>query len=203
MSLGCALQGQPQEWPDTGEAGLWCCYGSAEYGPYRCTCWTPVYDVVQQRPRIDVLSSAMPRMCGTCAFRPNSPERSGDPKAAADWDDLQRLVATGSPFWCHDGLRAPVAYVHPPSGTWYIVEDDLAFHPPIRRDKHDTATPYRADGRPGDLCAGWLALTLARDHRPAAPTPTWEPPTDRTRVLSLPPATLAPRDGKERTDASV
>lgn len=155
------------DWPDTGDAGLCCCYGSALNGPDRCTCWIPVYDVVQLPPRTEAPSSVMPTMCSTCAFRPGSPERTGNPRAAADWEHLLCLVAKGEPFWCHDGLLAPVAFLHPPSGTWHVVDDDLAFHPPIQRDAHDTPTPYRADGRPGDLCAGWTAMRLHHEREAA------------------------------------
>lgn len=149
-----------QDWPDTGDAGLYCCYGSAEYGPDRCTCWTPVYDVVQQRPRTDLSSGAMPAMCGDCAFRPNSPERTGAENVAGDWETLQGYVTGGQPFWCHDGFRLPVAWFHPPSLTWHLVVEDVAYTPPIQRDEHGISTPYRHDGRPGDLCAGWTALRI-------------------------------------------
>lgn len=161
----CVFESPVTGWPDTGDAGLCCCYGAAIYGPDRCGCWLPVYDVVQQRPRLDLPSSVMPKMCGDCAFRPNSPERQGHPSVRGDWETLQALVVGGEPFWCHDGLRAPVAFVHPPSGTWHVVDDDLAFHPPIQRDAHGIPTPYRANGSPGDLCAGWTAMRLHHERQ--------------------------------------
>jgi len=154
-----------RDWPDTGEAGYGCCYGTALHGSDRCTCWVPVYEEPQLPPRTDEPSSCMPRMCGSCAFRPGSPERTGSEKAASDWDDLLGLVHAGKPFWCHDGLRTPVAYLHPPSMTWLVVEDTMHFDAPQVRDDHGVLTPYRADGRPGDLCAGWTAMRLAEMNR--------------------------------------
>lgn len=161
----CGLDSPAMGWPDTGAAGLGCCYGTAIYGPERCECWLPVYDVVQQRPRLDLPSSVMPKMCGDCAFRPNSPERQAHPSVRGDWETLQDLVLSGEPFWCHDGLRLPVAWFHPPSLTWHVVADDIAYDPPQQRDAHGIPTPYRHDGRPGDLCAGWTAMRLHEVQR--------------------------------------
>jgi len=111
--------------------------------------WTAVYDLDQASPQTDALPGANLRMCADCAYRPNSPERQGDERHAADADMLDRIVRDGEPFWCHQGIRQPVTFrcddgieipAHPGS-----------YDPPIV-----DAIPYKADGTPADLCAGWL-----------------------------------------------
>jgi hypothetical protein len=117
-----------------------CCMGAFEDGPRGCTCWEPIYDLEQ---RASVLSDTetQPKMCQDCAFRANSPERrDGDP-----------LPGPGAqPFWCHQGMRRVIKWRHPlgmelPAG----VGD---YRPPVTN-----RVPYRADGRPGLICAGWAA----------------------------------------------
>lgn len=134
-----------------------CCWGAAARGPADCTCWEPVYDVGQAPPRPpqspDDLE-ARQGLCGDCAFRKGSPER------ATQWEEeaLFDLAAQGDPFWCHDGMRRPVAWCHPQLGE--IVGDPDNWTPP-----QVAGIPYRADGRPGLLCAGWVARrssTLAK-----------------------------------------
>lgn len=163
-----------RDWPDVGDLG--CCYGSAVYGPARCTCWVPVYDQQQLPPRTDEPSGVMPAMCSTCAFRPGSPERTGYAKAMHGAEDLDRLVAERQPFWCHDGLLAPVAYLHPPTMSWLVLTDDQQFHPPQQRDAWGVPTPYRVDGSPGDLCGGWAARVL---HGMQRQLPARQPETVR------------------------
>lgn len=134
-------------WPDVGEAG--CCYGSAVNGPGHCTCWEPVYDLDQAEPDITLKPGVMPRRCSDCAFLRNSPERADEYAS----EHLDRLVADGERFWCHDGMRRPKYWRHPSGAT---TEGDPAdYQPPII-----DGVPYRADGRPGDLCAGWTARRL-------------------------------------------
>jgi hypothetical protein len=140
-------------WPDVGNDEIPCCEGSAALDHKFCTCWEPVFDVDQADPDTSQIHSIMPRPCHDCAYRRNSPERSGDDRAAAGQDDLDRLIATRTPFWCHDGMRRPIAWRHP-SGI-QITGCDLDYRPPIV-----DGVPYRADGRPGDLCAGWAARAL-------------------------------------------
>jgi hypothetical protein len=136
--------------PPVGAMG--CCWGEVMGGLSGCTCWRPVFDVEQQSP-IPPASpddlGAMPRMCGDCAFRKGSPERS-DP-----WmeETLLELPTSGDPFWCHEGMVRPAAWRHPKLGPEYDVpgsSDD--WQPP-----QVAGIPYRADGRPGLLCAGWAA----------------------------------------------
>jgi hypothetical protein len=126
-----------------------CCEGEAYYGPDRCTCWQPVYDVEQLPPRppksaddIEVQHS----MCGDCAFRPDSPER------ADEWlaESLMSLAEKGTPFWCHDGMRRPVLWRHPDGRE--IPGDPADYQPAMVGP-----VPFRADGRSGLLCAGWMA----------------------------------------------
>lgn len=150
MSGQCDL-GQHPNLPDTG--GI-CCYGAAVYGPHRCTCWTPVYDVEQTDPMPDIPRVRPDGMCGGCAYRPGSPERQGDPEHAGDADTLEQLAATSVPFWCHDGIRRPVKLVHP-SGV-EIPGHAADYDPPTVG-----AVPFRANGRMAYLCAGWAARNRA------------------------------------------
>jgi len=136
--------------PETPTTGM-CCMGSAARGAGGCTCWVAEYDVEQAEPRTDgLLFGCRDSMCRDCAFRPDSPERTDDPDAAGDQELLDELVATGQPFWCHQGMRRPVRYRHP-SGV--VVEaSPLEYAPPQLG-----AVPCKADGSPADLCFGWAA----------------------------------------------
>jgi hypothetical protein len=149
--------GQNPDLPDTGGT---CCYGAALYGPHRCNCWTPVYDVEQAelQPGIPTVRE---RMCPDCAYRPDSPERRGDADVANDADQLESLASSGTPFWCHDGIRRPVLLRHP-SGI-EIPGHAAAYDPPQL-----AGMPFRADGRPALLCAGWAARGRALAPRPPA-----------------------------------
>lgn len=140
------------DWPETPTSGL-CCIGSAMYGPERCTCWEPVYDLEQVKPRPDLPADVRSSMCHDCAYRPGSPERSGDPRAAGTEEALRALVDGGDIFWCHQGIRRPIRFEHPSGIT--VPGSDLAYDPPII-----DGTPYRANGTPADMCGGWAALRL-------------------------------------------
>lgn len=154
--------------PDTGGG---CCIGADVYGPERCTCWTPVYDLDQTDPDAlavrllagGVTPTVRPAMCADCAYRPTSPEKRGDPEHAGDAEFLESIAASGTPFWCHDGMRRPTAWRHP-SGA-QIPGHDAAYAPPIV-----TGVPYRANGQPGYQCAGWDARRRALAPR-AEPHP--------------------------------
>lgn len=147
-NLGCGLESQPPDLPDAGKGA--CCMGAAIYGPDRCTCWVAVYDVEQQPVTPGLPPPPNPlRMCGDCAYRPHSPEREGAEGYAGDEELLDDLVATGTPFFCHAGVRRVVAWRHP-SGV-EIPGHPGAYDPPI-----ENGVPYQADGTPGLLCAGWL-----------------------------------------------
>lgn len=134
---------------------IWCCIGALHNGPDACTCWVPEYDVEQLPPRLGV-PEVRERMCGDCAFRPGSPERAEEYSE----ETLLELALTGTPFWCHDGMRRPSRWRHPELGVVDGRTDDWqpAMLGPL---------PFRADGRPALLCAGWAAhgrAAMARDE---------------------------------------
>lgn len=137
-----------------------CCIGNDMYGPDRCTCWTAVYEIDQHEPRPPQRAEdieVQTRMCGDCAFRKGSPERAEGFLEEA----LHSMAEAGQPFYCHDGMRRPAHWLHPDGRR---VEGSTAdWRPPII-----AGLPYRADGRPGLLCAGWMARAsrAATDGRP-------------------------------------
>lgn len=157
-----------------------CCDSARDKGPAECTCWTPVYDKPQTDPAPetvvglilgDITPDVRERMCGDCAYRPNSPERNGD-SMGCNAAELEQLAADGTRFWCHDGMRKPVAWRHPKGMRIAATsEADGDYQPPII-----DGVPYRADGRPGLLCAGWnarnRALTATRDANRVTPNHT-------------------------------
>lgn len=154
----CVLQENP-DLPDTGGT---CCYGAGVYGPGRCTCWVPEYDLEQAdldpmlRSWVEagVKPNTRQLMCQDCAYRPGSPERTGTDGYNGDADELEALAALGRPFFCHQGIRKPVRLRHP-SGP-VIDGHAAAYSPPIT-----AGVPWRADGTPAELCAGWAARRRA------------------------------------------
>lgn len=161
IAMACGATGNggalayAREHPDLAtadDATLGCCYGAVLNGLEGCTCWVPVYDIDQDDPiAVDDsrhVIAVRPEMCGDCAYRPRSPERS-DPLTAGE---LLDLPATGDPFWCHQGMRRPQAWTHPTAGI-RIDGSPSDYQPPLRGP-----VPYRADGTPGELCRGWAAL---------------------------------------------
>ena len=140
----------PEKW--SGE--LYCCWGVINSGDYRdCSCWEPIYDLEQQ-PVTIAEAGCRTVPCHDCAYRVDSPERQGDESVVGDDYELQRIVALGQPFWCHQGIRRPVAFVHYPTGI--VVPGDAAdYRPPMRQSR-----PYKADGTPADMCAGWASRRL-------------------------------------------
>lgn len=155
--------GQP-EFPPVGDGG--CCDGEIIYGPRGCTCWEPVYDreqqpvdeQTQQLLAAGIEPNTRDRMCGDCAYRPGSPEKNGDPTYAGDPEFLERIASDDERFWCHQGMRRPIRWVHP-SGV-EIPGHAGAYRPPIVDN-----VPYKADGAPGELCAGWTARRNALTHQ--------------------------------------
>lgn len=149
------------QFPDLG-LDVPCCESSVYYGPEQCTCWEPVYNLEQQpvdEQARQLLGAGLEpvtrkQMCGDCAYRPGSPEKSGDESYRGDADFLEHIAAKGERFWCHQGLRIPTKWVHP-SGA------ELPGHPGAYRPPIHDAVPYQADGRPGELCAGWAARNRA------------------------------------------
>ena len=149
-------------WPDVGNStsGTPCCMAARLMGHQWCTCWTPVFDVDQAPPRTELAAGLQPSMCGDCAYRPRSPERTGHPDARNDADDLHHLVVSGNAFWCHQGMRRPTHWAHPSGAT--VPASPTDYRPHIDAI---TRTPYQADGTPGLLCAGWVALRLKHVQR--------------------------------------
>ncbi|RYZ28206.1 MAG: hypothetical protein EOP01_06790, partial [Propionibacteriaceae bacterium] len=98
--------------PDLTDVAPGCCYGTAVYGPERCTCWQEVLDVPEQAPlQRELPTPTRSRLCGDCAFRPDSPERTGVEHAGHDVEDLDDVVAGGA-FFCHDGMARVEHLVH-------------------------------------------------------------------------------------------
>ncbi len=137
--------GEGHDLPDAGQ-GM-CCMGAAALGPTRCTCWTRVYDQ-PQAPPCEGPMRVRDRMCDDCAFRPDSPERSGDARYQhSSEEELAELAFEH--FACHQGMRRVLRVVHP-SGV-AVESIDGAYAPP------NACAPTRADGTPAELCAGWWA----------------------------------------------
>lgn len=98
--------------PDAGRR--LCCNGALLLGPQACTCWAAAYDLDQQPSKPGIPAVPVPvRMCGDCAYRPGSPEKLGDESHRGGQELLDRLVATGEPFYCHRGIRRKVSHRHP------------------------------------------------------------------------------------------
>ncbi|MCF7551004.1 hypothetical protein [Pseudonocardia sp. WMMC193] len=163
--MGCHLAPRIIGAPDTGGN---CCEGAFDDGPEACTCWTPVYDLEQSPPdtrAAELLAAGIepntrPRMCEDCAYRPTSPERTGAEDVAGDAEFLERIARRGERFFCHQGIRRPVKLVHPSGAE--IPGHTAAYDPPIA-----AGVPWRADGTPAELCAGWAArrrATLAAER---------------------------------------
>lgn len=132
-----------------GVDGPGCCWGDINGGPDSCTCWVPVFEVDQAEPVMPASPAdfeVQARVCGDCAYRKDSPERAD----AYTEETLLALPAEGAAFYCHEGMRRPTRWEHPDGRTVPGSPDD--WQPPIVR-----GVPFRADGRPGLLCAGWAA----------------------------------------------
>jgi hypothetical protein len=136
-----------------------CCIGSAVKGPQYCTCWVPVFDL-EQRPTVPGEPGARAAMCADCAYRPRSPERQGDERYSGDAEFLSRITETGERFFCHQGVRRTVRLRHPSGAGVEVGPGD--YRPPIV-----DAIPYKADGSPGELCAGWSLRRAAYLRREA------------------------------------
>jgi hypothetical protein len=144
----------PDDIPDPADGA--CCMGALMHGPTGCTCWVTVYDLEQADPLPGLPVPPVPlRMCepgpgdAGCAYRGTSPEKTGDDRYNGDAEDLDYLAGTGQPFYCHAGTRRAVRLVHPAGVTYEPGPGD--YQPPVIG-----GVPYRADGRPALICAGWL-----------------------------------------------
>ncbi len=147
-------------WAESHNPDDWipCCQGSAIYGPEKCTCWTPVFAQEQAPPRFPASADelrARVKMCTDCAYRPDSPERADEYEAEL----LYALPIEGKPFFCHAGMRRPVAWTHP---AGFAVEGSADDYQPA----FVNGMPFKADGSPGDLCAGWASIAAARRKVP-------------------------------------
>lgn len=130
-----------------------CCIGAAEHGPGDCTCWEPEYELEQQTPDTSIEPTTRATMCADCAYRPDSPERSGDPNYQhSDEDGFSELAA--GVFWCHQGMRKPLRWRHPAGISVEAIGD---YYSPPLRERDGELVPFRADGTPGERCAGWAA----------------------------------------------
>lgn len=138
--------GLPQDHDDDPEH-VCCCAGCAYYGPDRCTCWQPVYDLKQQSLVEDAPTIIRTELCRDCAYRPGSPERS-DPEEESD---LMSLTYGSKPFSCHQGIRKVVKWIHPTGKE--LPADPRDYQPP-----QDGSKVFKADGTPADICAGWAKL---------------------------------------------
>lgn len=151
----CGGRPGPENLPAVGDGS--CCFGAATMGPDDCTCWEPVHDLEQTAPDVDGQQVVRPDgMCGNCAYRPDSPEKNGHPNYRGDATDLEIMAESGRPFYCHDGLRRRVGWLHPPTGTWLPVSIAEDYDPPTRG-----GVAYRTDGAPAYRCAGWDARRRA------------------------------------------
>lgn len=151
----CGLGDEPRfDWPDAGQGA--CCIGAASLGPAHCTCWEPVYDLDQVGPT-PTAPGLRSEPCEDCAYRGGSPERQGADHVMGDARHLEALVVLNRPFFCHQGIRRPIAYRHPTGCTFTPAPQalEVAYRPPIV-----SGVPYKADGTPADLCAGWAAARL-------------------------------------------
>lgn len=133
-----------------------CCIGVLEEGPLACSCWDPVYNLEQQPDDGVSAPGQRTEMCADCAYRPDSPERQGDERhACSDDGELDDIARGDNPFWCHQGLRKPVAFKHCTLGI--IVPVDTDAYDPLFRVEGRQRIPIKADGTAGDRCAGWMA----------------------------------------------
>lgn len=137
-----------------------CCDGAAAMGPQYCTCWEPVFDLEQQ-PVAEGEPGQRAALCRDCAYRPGSPERQGDKRYSGDPELLEQIIRTGARFFCHAGIRQVAKLVHP-SGA---VVDALEAAPGGYQPPVVNGVPHKADGSPGDVCAGWAARRAAHLRR--------------------------------------
>lgn len=147
-------------WPEEIEA---CCYGFVMDSWAGCTCWIPVFNTNGQVPTneqqrrllaMGIEPNTRDGMCPDCAYRPDSPEKTGDETYSGDPEFLDQIARDGQRFWCHQGMLLVTVWRHP-SGL-EVPGHAGAYCPPIV-----DGVPYKADGTPGDLCAGWTARRKA------------------------------------------
>lgn len=139
---------------------LHCCYGAMR-GLDSCTCWTPIYDRDQQDPvplPAGFDAATREEMCVDCAYRPDSPERTGSEHVAHTDDGELDYIARNSTFWCHQGMRKIVAWRHDKLGITIEQYDGVDnYGAPLVHGDDGLPTPLKVDGTPGERCAGWSA----------------------------------------------
>ncbi|MCI0582605.1 MAG: hypothetical protein L0227_06865 [Chloroflexi bacterium] len=135
---------------DLADAHRWCCLAAAEDGPAACTCWEPIFDARQLKPRTRIAPETRSKACVDCAYRVGSPERERG-------EALEELPN----FWCHQGIRRPAAFRHPDGRVRPVpgYAESPDYRPPMI-----AGVPYRADGRPADRCAGWAGVQAGRSR---------------------------------------
>lgn len=133
--------------PDAGE-GV-CCLGNVMRGPGGCTCWEATYDQEQAEPLVGP-ANARRSMCHDCAFRVDSPERSGDEEYSHSGEgELEYIVQSSATFHCHQGMRRKLTMVHRPTGIVHVI--------PVDAYGTTNGGAFQADGTPAEICAGLAA----------------------------------------------
>lgn len=102
------------------------------------------------------------KCCDDCAYRNGSPER-----AEEDGTDelLAHAMTPGQEFWCHQGCRRVVAFRHPDGRE--LPAGDGDYRPPVGPE--DRPIVWKADGTPGERCAGWAAhASQHANHNPGS-----------------------------------
>lgn len=142
--------------PDAGQG--WCCMGAVMRGPGGCTCWDDKHDRRQSKTLKPGPPAVRTEKCEDCAFRKGSPETQGDTRFALSGDgELQNMLDNPhAVFYCHQGMRRITKRVHPTGAT---VDAAPGEYDPPGRD----CLPYKANGQPAEICAGFAA---ARKWRP-------------------------------------
>lgn len=130
-----------------------CCIGAITDGPAGCTCWEQEFDLEQAPPDTDLVPTTRDKMCDDCAYRPTSPERTGDEGYAFGDEELPSGPV---PFWCHQGIRKPLRYRH---RLGIVVEATGDHYAPPEVTIDGAGVPFRADGTPAQRCAGWAAMS--------------------------------------------
>lgn len=129
-----------------------CCEAAVFSGHERCSCWTPVLDLVPSRDLQAGPMRVRKKSCHDCAYRAGSPEREAAGGALPDYGRSQ-------PFLCHQGMPRAVRFVHPPTGAVIEVDGD-DYHPVTAGER-----AWLADGRLAEYCAGWAKITRAEAVR--------------------------------------
>lgn len=136
-----------------------------ENGGPGCTCWTPVY-AEPQRPPVPGIPVARRAPCRTCACHVAAGQLSDGSELPAGLEEayawLVARAARGEAFYCHEGARVPIRWEHPTEpprapADHYVDDAGHSDWPPPMVD----GVPYRADGRPAELCFAWDRLRRA------------------------------------------